>query len=184
MVSRREIALLSGGAMLGAGVGSLAAAVPLKAQDLVDEWLKRLNALADWTSEADAEMQVAKFVELFDPEAIQFTGPNQDQIGRATYSGYEGIRVWAQRFGQALSKSEYQIQAQTLQEKTAGLLHTAEPPWGGISVGVELLTLGTTRDTRKRSAAPAAAFLEFTDQGKIRRVRLYLLKDETFEINP
>jgi hypothetical protein len=183
MVSRRKITLLSGGALLGAAART-AAAAPLNAQDLVDEWIKRLNALADWTAEGDAAKRVEKFVEIYDREAFQFTGPNEDQIGMATYSGTDGIRVWAARFGQRWSKSEYQIQVQTWQEKTAGLLHTTEPPWGGVSVALELLTLGTARDTKKRIAAPAAAFLQFTEQGKIRRVRLYLLKDETFEINP
>src|ERR1700678_4355267 len=140
MVSRREITLGSGGALLGAAARAAAAAAPLKPGDLVDEWIKRLNALADWSAEADAKRQIAKFVELFDPEALQFTGPNEDQIGMATYSGAEGMRVWATRFAHRWAKSEYQIQVQTWQEKTAGLLYPAEPPWPGISVALELLT--------------------------------------------
>ncbi len=181
MVSRRELTLLATSTLLGGAARAVESAPP-GAADLVDEWIKRLNALADWTAEDDAAKQVEQFVQLYDPEALQFTGPNEDQIGMATYSGHEGIRVWAARFGRAWSKSEYQIRVQTFQEKTAGLLLTTEPPWGGVALGVELLTITTARETKKKFAAPAAVFLEFTHAGKVRRARIYLLKDEMREI--
>lgn len=182
MVSRRELTRLSAAALLGGAARALEPAAAPKPADLVDEWIKRLNALADWTAEADAAEKVESFVNLYDPDVMQFTGPNEDQIGMATYSGHEGIRVWAARFGRAWSKSEYQIAVQTYAEKTAGLLLTTQPPWGGVAVSVELLTLTTSRATKKKFAAPAAVFLEFTNTGRIRRARIYLLKDEMAEI--
>jgi hypothetical protein len=181
MVSRRKLTCLSG-AMLLCGAVRAAEPAPLNATELVDEWLKRLNALADWTAEPEATQNVEKFVELYDSAVLQFTGPNEDQIGMATYSGHEGVRVWAARFGHAWSKSEYQIAVQTAQEKTAGLLHTAALPWGGTAVAMELLTIQTAREGKKKFAAPAAVFLQFNESGKISRARIYLLKDETVEI--
>lgn len=181
MVSRRQLTILSAATLLGGAAHAFENAPP-KPADLVDEWIKRLNALADWTTEEEAAKPVEQFVELYDAQALQFTGPNEDQVGMATYSGHEGIRVWAARFGRAWSKSEYQIGVQTAQEKTAGLLLTTAPPWGGVAVAVELLTIATARETKKKFAAPAAVFLRFTDAGRIRRARIYLLKDEMTEI--
>ena len=147
---------------------------------LVNEWLKRLNALPEST--ADVKPAVERIAELYDSKVLQFIGPNENQIGPVTYSGLEGVRKWAENFAHAYSKSEFRIQVQTEHVKTAGLLLTAEPPWGGLAVAVELTAFYTVRENNKSFMAPGAVFLEFTDAGKIRRARIYLEKDETVEI--
>jgi hypothetical protein len=154
-----------------------AARKPLNPEPLVNEWIKRLNALPD-----DPQKSVDRMVELYDPAVLLFTGPNENQIGPVTYSGIEGIRAWAGNFAHAYSKSEYRIQVHTDKVKTAGLLHTVEPPWGGVSVAVELTAYYTMRDNHKRYMAPGAVFLEFSETGKIRRARMFLERDETVEI--
>jgi len=150
---------------------------PLNPEPLVNEWIKRLNALPD-----DPGKSVDRMAELFDPAAMLFTGPNENQIGPVMYSGLEGIRKWADNFAKAYSKSEYRIQVHTGKVKTAGLLHTVEVPWGGLSVAVELTAYYTMRDNHKKFMAPGAVFLEFSETGKIRRARVFLEKDETVEI--
>jgi len=162
-------------------VASLAVAQPKNPEALVNEWFKRLNALADWTT-GSPTAAVDRLAELYDPNVLQFTGPNENQIGPVTYSGLEGVRKWADNFAHAYSKSEFRIQVHTEHVKTAELLHTAAPPWGGTSIAVELTAFYTMRENHKRYMAPGAAFFEFTDAGKIRRARLYLEKDETIEI--
>jgi hypothetical protein len=147
---------------------------------LVNEWLKRLNALADGSSGNPAAID--RFAELYDAQVLQFTGPNENQIGPVTYSGLEGIRKWADNFAHTYSKSEFRVQVRTEHVKTAGLIPTAVPPWGGLSVAVELTAFYTMRENHKRFMAPGAVFFDFTEAGKIRRARIYLEKDETIEI--
>jgi hypothetical protein len=148
----------------------------LNPEALVNEWVKRLNALTDGGAAVD------RFVELYDSNVLQFTGPNENQIGPVTYSGLEGVRKWADNFAHSYSKSEFRVQVHTEHVKTAGLLHTIQPPWGGLSVAVELTAFYTMRESHKSFMAPGAVFLEFAENGKIRRARIFLQKDETVEI--
>lgn len=148
---------------------------------LVNEWLKRLNALADWSSGSPAPA-IDRLAELYDPNVLQFTGPNENQIGPVTYSGLEGIRKWADNFAHAYSKSEFRVQVHTEHVKTAGLLLTVAPPWGGLAVAVELTGFYTVRENHKSFMTPAAAFFDFTETGKIKRARIYIGRDETVEI--
>ena len=146
------------------------------------DWLKRLNALAGWDGKSDPKPLIDKFAELYDPNVFQFTGPNENQIGSVTYSGLEGLRHWADWFARTHSKSEYRIQAQTQKMKTSGLVPAATPPWGGTALAVELSAFYTIRETQKKYAVPGSAFFVFTPEGKINRMRLYLVKDEMVEI--
>ncbi len=167
-------------AVAGAGLGYAQPKMSLNPEPLVIEWLKRLNALAD--TSGDPTSAVDRFAELYDPAVLQFTGPNENQLGPVTYSGIEGIRKWADNFARTYSKSEIRVQVHTEKVKTAGLLHVTEPPWGGLSVSVELTAFYTMRESHKAFMAPGAVFLEFSEAGKIRRTRIYLEKDETLEI--
>ncbi len=152
------------------------------AEALVNEWIKRLNDLA--ASPPGTSAPIDRFAELYDANVLQFTGPNENQIGPVTYSGLEGIRKWADNFAHAYSKSEFRIQVHTEHVKTAGLMLTAAPPWGGIAVAFELTAFYTARENHKSFMAPGAVFFDFTETGKIRRARIYLEKDETVEITP
>jgi hypothetical protein len=154
---------------------------PINVEVLVNEWLKRLNALADWTTGGPGT-RVDRMVELYDPSGLLFVGPNENQIGPVTYSGIEGIRHWADNFAHTYLKSEFRIQVETEKVKTAGLIHTVAPPWGGTSIAFQMSAFYTLRENQKKFAAPGAAFLEFTEGGKIRRTRIYLETNETVEI--
>jgi hypothetical protein len=157
----------------------------LSAENLVREWLKRLNALADWVPTKDGPTQlVEKFAELYDPAALQLTGPNPNQMGTVIYSGLEGVRKWAGDFARTYSHAEYRIQEHTQQVKTAALFYTAGAPWGSLDVAVELGTFYSMRESQKKFSTPGAAFFDFTPEGKIKFLRLFLQKDETIEIVP
>lgn len=158
----------------------------LNAENLVRQWLKRLNALADWVPEKNAgpDDLVGNFANLYDPSALQLSGPNENQMGTVIYSGLEGIRKWAGDFARTYSHAEFRIQEHTQEMKTAALFHAANAPWGGLDVAVELGSLYTLRHSNKKYSTPGAAFFDFTPEGKIKFLRLFLAEDETVEIVP
>lgn len=171
-----------------AKASSGAAKPALNAENLVREWLKRLNALADWVPAKDGKdgpvQAVDKFAELYDPGVLQLTGPNPNQMGTVIYSGLEGVRKWAGDFARTYSHAEYRIQEHTQQVKTAALFYTTQAPWGGLDVAVELGTFYSMRENQRKFSTPGAIFFDFTPQGKIKFLRLFLQKDETVEIVP
>jgi hypothetical protein len=158
----------------------------LNAENLVRQWLKRLNALADWVPEKSKSPDaiVDRFADLYDASALQLTGPNENQMGTVIYSGLKGVRKWAGDFARTYSHAEFRIQEHTQEVKTAALFHTATAPWGGLDVAVELGSFYTIRQSNKKYSTPGAAFFDFTPEGKIKFVRLFMQKDETVEIVP
>ncbi|PYS32649.1 MAG: hypothetical protein DMG14_33940, partial [Acidobacteria bacterium] len=76
----------------------------------------------------------------------------------------------------------YRVDFITRNEKSAQLVYSIKPAWGGIAAAVEFTAVYTTREDRKRIIIPGSAFFLFDDAGKIQRIRLYMLRDETAEI--
>ena len=160
-------------------------APPANTEPLVYEWLKRLNALADWPVDPKAnppKAAIDKFVELYAPGAFFFVGPNEDQIGSVLYSGASAIATYAERFARTYSKSEFRIQVQTVSMQTTALMHVGLPPWGGFAVAAEIASYVFMRENKRRFAMPGALFNQYGDDGKIHRTRLYMLSDEKTEI--
>lgn len=157
------------------------------AEQLVRQWFDRLNALDDWfitmDGKEETEEVVNRIVQLYHAEILQLVTPSEDQIGTVTFSGHEGIRVWAERFAKSYVQLAYRINLQTVQEKTASLFYTTQPPWDGLAASVEFTAVYSLRESRRRFLLPGAAFFQFAD-GKIWRLRLYIAKDEIAEIVP
>lgn len=160
----------------------------LDADRLVREWFRRLNALDDWFITVDGKEEpegvVEKMVELYAPDAIQFQGPGDEQIGTAAYSGHAGVRKWADDFARKYVQLAYRLQDQTAKEQTADVIMTATPPWGGLAASVEFTAFYGDRQTRRRFFGPGIAVFQFNEDGKIRRLRIYLPKDELQEVVP
>ena len=76
----------------------------------------------------------------------------------------------------------YRIDFITRNEKSAQLVYSIKPPWGGIAAAAEFTAVYTNREDRKRIVIPGSVFFLFDQAGKIQRVRLYMLRDETQEI--
>ncbi len=191
------------------GAGSEAALDP---EALVREWFARLNALDDWSPEnaenrvaesqteepeseepepvepepepelLDPEPFVESFVELYRPDAFFFVRPNEHQLGPVMYYEHSGVRAWADYYGTTFFDLFYRINDQTAREITANLFYATPLPWGGLAVSVEFTAIYTFRDGEKKFTVPGAAFFQFAEDGKIQRLRLYELKDETFEV--
>jgi hypothetical protein len=164
----------------------LHAQTPLDPEKLVDQWFIRLNALDDWYISYDGKEEtdavVDRFVELYDRDAFHQVGPNENQIGPVVFHGHDGIRKWATDFAKKHVQLAYRVDMMTRNEKTAQFVFSTKPPWGGIAAAVEFTAVYTNREDRKRIIVPGSAFFIFDDSGKIQRLRLYMLKDETAEI--
>jgi hypothetical protein len=162
------------------------AQTPPDADKLVDQWFIRLNALDDWyisyEGKEETDAVVDRFVELYDPEAFHQVGPNENQLGPVVFHGVDGIKKWATDFAKTHVQLAYRVDFMTRNEKTAQLVYNAKPPWGGIAAAVEFTAVFTNRQDRKRVIVPGSAFFVFNDAGKIQRLRLYMLKDESAEI--
>jgi SnoaL-like domain len=159
----------------------------LAGDQLFNEWLSRLNALDDWFISMDGKEQpeqvVNALMELYAPDAVQFVGPNEKQIGMVTLSGLDAIRKWVDNFARTRRQIAWRVSSRTMDEKTASLL-VVSAPWGGSSVSTEITVAFTDRYSDRRFQIPGMVLVDFGGDGKIRRVRLYLLKDEAEEIFP
>ncbi len=186
--------------------------VALDPEALVREWFARLNALDDWSPEnaenqvAESQTEepeseepvpvepepepellypepfVESFVELYRPDAFFFVRPNEHQLGPVMYYEHSGVRAWADYYARTFFDLFYRINDQTAREITANLFYATPLPWGGLAVSVEFTAIYTFRDGEKKFTVPGAAFFQFAEDGRIQRLRLYELKDETFEV--
>ena len=130
----------------------------------------------------DPESFVESFVALYRPDAFFFVRPNENQLGPVMYYEHSGVRAWADYYARTFFDLAYRVNAQTAREITADLFYSTPLPWGGLAVSVELTAIYTFRDGEKKFTAPGAAFFQFAEDGKIQKLRLYELKDETFEV--
>src|SRR5262245_29545138 len=77
----------------------------LNAEQLINDWVKRMNALDDWyistggNEETDGVLN--SLMELYAPDAIQTVGPSEDQIGTVMLTGAAHIREWSHTFAQS-----------------------------------------------------------------------------------
>ena len=173
----------------------LASAVPtigqstqaLNPQTLVDEWFRRLNDLDNWFISMDGKEQtdevVDRMMELYAPDALQFVGPAEDQLGPVMLVGREPIRKWFENFARTYVQVAYRIDVQTAgKEQTAALLYTTPLPWGGLGVSCQITGVYSLRENRRKFMSPGGLFVQFREDGKIQRLRFLVQKDETVEI--
>jgi len=161
---------------------------PLDPEKLVDQWFIRINTLDDWYISYDGKEEtdavVDRFVDLYDSDAFHQVGPNENQIGPVVFHGRDGIKKWATDFAKKHVQLAYRVDFITRNEKSAQLTYSIKPAWGGIGAAVEFTAVYTDRQDRRRIIVPGSAFFLFNDAGKIQRLRLYMLKDETALIEP
>jgi hypothetical protein len=154
-----------------------------KAADLVREWVRRWNALDG------SEESIKKFMELYRPDALHETGPQDNLIGTAFYQNHDMIRKLAENVGKTYCRQAFYIKMRTSLDqvgegggsKTVELMTAARTAFGDFSVSVEMGASYDYRETKKRFMAPAAAFFVVQD-GKIARLRMYYSKGEHFEV--
>jgi len=161
----------------------------LNAEKLAVEWMDHLNALDDWFISMDGkehpEEVVNRMLELYAPDAIQFVAPSEDQIGTVMLRGTDAIRKWMDTFARSYVDLQYRINVQTGgKEQTINVIDSMPLPWGGLAVAFEIRAVYGRREDRRTFTTPGAVFLQFRDDGKIQRLRLFLQKDEATEFFP
>jgi ketosteroid isomerase-like protein len=145
-------------------------------EDVPREWFERWNAL-DGSEETTNHL-----LELYLPNAIHQVPPSEHQIGAVVLEGQAAIKKMIEEFAEDHIDLAFRIEWATAHEESRQLVHLAEGPWGGTSVGVQYVGVYTLRDSSKRFMYPGAAFFQIRE-GRIRNARFYMVKDELTEIS-
>jgi hypothetical protein len=158
------------------------------AEELVVDWLDRLNALDDWHltpegEEVGLEEVIDDMMELFAPDVLSELTPYDDeQIGAIVLRGTGPLRKWVGMLARTQVRMQY-IQTRQTAEEYQGieLVYSVELPWGGLGVAVPIIAAYSLREDRERYGAPGMLVLQTNDEGKIQRFRLYL--EEKFHVS-
>ena len=152
-----------------------------KAEALVQEWFKRLNALNG------KDDTIKALIDLYEADALQQVGPNEKQFGQVFYQNRRQLETWARDFAHnhvpIPEVNYFSIRVQTVDEKTAEVYYTTQTPWGDNGASVEFTGRYTNPDNKKAYVVSGAAFFQFR-KGKISRLRLYMPHEEIMEIQP
>src|SRR5215470_5229650 len=150
---------------------------------LADEWMKRMNALDDWHLTSDGKEEglkevVDSMMELFTPDVLADVPPHDDeQIGSVMLRGSALLRQWVEKIARTQVRLNYIRTAQTMKEFNGYRpVFFTEFPWGGYGISFHIIGAWSEREDRlnKRFMAPGEVFLQYNDEGKIYRMRLYL----------
>jgi len=165
-----------------------AAKPALDAGKLAEDFITRLNALGDWYltvegKEVGRDELVNKMMELYAPDAIAEVPPHdEDQIGPVMLRGTANIRKWVDKISRTQVKLLY-IQKKQTKKQFEGqkLVYSMPLPWGGLGMSFEIIAAYSRRQDRRKFTGPGAVFLQYTADGKIERLRLYVT--EISEVN-
>jgi len=155
----------------------------LDPEKLANEWMTRMNALDDWRLTVDGKAEgfdevVNSMMELYTPDVLADVPPHDDeQIGSVMLRGTALLRQWVEKIARSQVRLNYIRIAQTMQEfNGVRPVFTTELPWGGLGISFQIIGAWSMREDRlnQRFMAPGAVFLQFNEEGKIYRMRLYL----------
>ena len=160
-----------------------------EAERLAEEWIDRLNGLDEWRLSMDGqelgfEAVVDRMMEHFGPDVIADLPPHDDdQIGPVMLRGSAQVRKWVERIARTHVRLDYIRNRRTGGEYQGAYLVYATPlPWGGMGISFQITAAYSLRADRRRFIAPGSVFLEFDEERKIQRMRLYLT--EITEVKP
>ena len=150
---------------------------------LADEWMKRMNALDDWSlspegKEVGLEEVINSMMDLYTPDVLAEVPPHdEEQIGSVMLRGAPLLRQWVEKIARSQVRLNYIRIAQTMKEfNGVRPVFYTELPWGGYGISFQIIGAWSLREDRlnKRYMAPGSIFLQYNDEGKIYRMRLYL----------
>jgi hypothetical protein len=148
-----------------------------------DEWMKRMNALDDWHLTSDGKEEglnevIDSMMELYTPDVLADVPPHDDeQIGSVMLRGTPLLRQWVEKIARTQVRLNYIRTAQTMKEfNGVRPVFFTELPWGGFGISFQIIGAWSEREDRlnKRFMAPGSVFLQYNEEGKIYRMRLYL----------
>jgi hypothetical protein len=156
---------------------------------LAVDWVDRMNNLSNWYltmdgKEDEADKVVDHMMEAFAPDAIVQVPPyDEEQIGPVVLVGSDQVRKWVDEIARSHVNINYKIQRQT-QNAADGeiMVHSKPLPWGGVSIAFQVHAAYSLREDRRRFLELGALFVQYGDDGKIHRLRLFLEeKDEVVD---
>jgi len=156
---------------------------------LAVDWTDRMNGLSNWYLSLDgkedgANQVVDRMMELFAPDVIIQVPPHDpEQIGPVMLVGSGQVRKWVDKIAKTQVDIKYKIQRQTEQASDGEIMVHSKPlPWGGVSISFQVLGAYSLRQDRRRFLELGAVFIQYGEDGKIRRLRLLLSeKDEVLD---
>ena len=160
-----------------------------EAELLAEAWIDSLNALDEWYLSMDGQAQgfdevVARVMEPYAPDVIANLPPHdEDQIGPVMLRGSGQLRKWVEKIARTHVRLDYIRNRRTGGEyQGAYLVYSTPLPWGGLGISFQITAAYSLREDRRRFMAPGSVFLEFGEDRKIQRLRLYLT--EITEVDP
>ncbi len=160
-----------------------------EAELLAEVWIDSLNALDEWSLSMDRQAQgfdqvVDRMMEPFAPDVIANLPPHdEDQIGPVMLRGSGQLRKWVEKIASTHVRLDYIRNRRTGGEyQGAYLVYSTPLPWGGLGISFQITAAYSLREDRRRFMAPGSVFLEYNEDRKIERMRLYLT--EITEVDP
>ncbi len=160
-------------------------AAELDATFLGQEWVDRLNTLDDWRITMDGREEgvdrvVDGFLELLAPDVLVEVPPHdENQIGPVMLIGTDQVALWAANFARSHVSVVYSLKRQTAGEvEGERMVYSKQLPWGGLGVSFPIFVDYRARADRRRFWEVGAVFLEYNEDGKIRRFRIFQTEKE------
>lgn len=148
-------------------------------------WVDRLNELDDWHLSFDGKEEgvnevVDGFMALLAPDMLIEVPPyDEEQIGPVMLTGTNQVRQWVNKFARTQVSLNYTLKRQTEKAVEGELMvYSKQLPWGGLGVSFPIIADYSVRQDRRRFMEVGAVFLQFREDGKIQRFRLFLSEKE------
>jgi hypothetical protein len=87
--------------------------------------------------------------------------------------GKAQVRKWMDKIARSLVSLNYIVKRQTEKEFEGEYMVYSKPlPWGGVGISFQIIAAYSLREDRRRFMEPGAVFIQYGEDGKIRRLRL------------
>ena len=145
------------------------------------DFVDLLNTLDDWRISMDGkEVGVDKvvdgFMAVFAPDVLSELPPDdEEQIGPLELVGSAQLRKWVEKFVRSHVEFGFLIGRQTQNAVEGELMVYSKPlPWGGLGIAFQVIAPYSMRVNRDKFLEVGSVFLQYGDDEKIHRFRLYL----------
>jgi hypothetical protein len=160
----------------------------LDATKLGTDFVDLLNTLDDWRISMDGkevgiDKVVDNFMSHFAPDVLaEVPTDDEEQIGRLELVGATQLRKWVDHIARTRVELEFLLVRQT-ERSTEGeqMVYMKPLPWGGLGIAFQLIAPYSMRADRKSFLELGSVFLQYSDDQKIHRFRMYLSEKTPLE---
>jgi hypothetical protein len=160
----------------------------LDATKLGTDFVDLLNTLDDWRISMDGkevgiDKVVDNFMSHFAPDVLaEVPTDDEEQIGRLELVGAAQLRKWVDHIVRTRVELGFLLVRQT-EKSTEGeqMVYIKPLPWGGLGIAFQLIAPYSVRANRETFLEVGSVFLQYSDDEKIHRFRLYLSEKTPLE---